>query len=99
MSKSPNSVVFQPYVCPDCGNDVGFRSRPRSVIEQYILPVLLLRPVRCAHCFRRDYRLIFTEVRERFSDVPQKDFLQKPIVEAMPPAKAGAVMPSNRNVA
>jgi len=27
--------------------------------------MFLMRPMRCADCFRRDYRLIFTLVRER----------------------------------
>jgi hypothetical protein len=29
---------------------------------------LLLKPVRCGECFRRDYRLIFTEVKDRLSE-------------------------------
>ena len=55
----------RPYRCRDCGREVGFRSRPRTLMERYILPLLLMKPVRCAECFRRDYRLIFTPVRER----------------------------------
>jgi hypothetical protein len=51
--------------CRDCGRELGFRSRPRTVLERYILPVLLMQPIRCAACFRRDYWLIFTMVRER----------------------------------
>lgn len=53
------------YRCPDCGREVGFRSRPRNLVECYILPLLLMQPVRCAACFRRDYKLIFTQVRDR----------------------------------
>jgi len=53
------------YRCRDCGKGVGFRSRPRTLMERYILPLTLIQPVRCAECFRRDYRLIFTPVRER----------------------------------
>jgi hypothetical protein len=71
MSSSPDSVSSRHYSCPDCGHEVGFRSRPRSITERYLLPLLLMRPVRCGHCFRRDYRLIFTPVRERMSDVPR----------------------------
>jgi hypothetical protein len=52
------------YHCPGCGGKVGFRSRPRNLMERYILPLFLTQPVRCAECFRRDYRLIFTPVRE-----------------------------------
>lgn len=72
MTSGLNSSFSLPYVCKDCGNDVGFRSRPRTMIERYILPLLLMQPVRCAHCFRREYRMIFTTVRERMSQVPAK---------------------------
>ena len=51
------------YRCRDCGRAVGFRSHPRNLMERYILPLFLMRPVRCAECFRRDYRLILTPVR------------------------------------
>jgi len=54
----------KPYRCRDCGGKVGFRSRPHSLIERHILPLLLTQAVRCADCFRRDYRLIFTPVRD-----------------------------------
>jgi hypothetical protein len=55
----------KPYRCGDCGKGVGFRSHPRTLMERYILPLTLMQPVRCGECFRRDYRLIFTPVRER----------------------------------
>jgi hypothetical protein len=32
-----------------------------------LLPLSLMQPVRCADCFRRDYRLIFTPVRGRLN--------------------------------
>jgi hypothetical protein len=55
----------KPYRCRECGKGVGFRSRPCTLMERYILPLILMQPVRCAECSRRDYRLIFTPVRER----------------------------------
>jgi len=76
MSKSsPDQVWFQRYLefhCDDCGSETGFRSRRRTFTERYILPLFLLRPVRCAECFRRDYRLIFMPVRERLSETVSK---------------------------
>jgi hypothetical protein len=36
-----------------------------TLTGRYILPLFLMRPVRCAACFPRDYRVIFTLVRER----------------------------------
>jgi hypothetical protein len=58
-------LFAKPYRCRDCGKGVGFRSRPRTLMERYILPLTLMHPVCCAECSRRDYRLIFTPVSER----------------------------------
>lgn len=60
------------FNCEDCGSDVGFRSRRRSFSERYFLPLFLLQPVRCAECFRRNYRLIFVPVKDRLSMVLKK---------------------------
>ena len=78
---------FQPFRCRDCGSEVGFRSRRRTLAERFVLPVFLLQPVRCGECFRRDYRLIFTPVRDRLSEV-----------SAMIPATKAPVV-HDRNVA
>jgi hypothetical protein len=85
-SDSPDQALIPPYRCHDCGSEVGFRSRRRTFIERFVLPVFLLRPVRCGECFRRDYRLIFTKVRDRLSDTTK-----------ISPGKGSAT--SNRNVA
>jgi hypothetical protein len=53
------------YRCRDCGREVGFRSRPRTFMECYLLPLFLMQPIRCAACFRRDYWSIMTRVRKR----------------------------------
>jgi len=71
MGTSSGSRFSQPYYCEDCGSGVGFRSRPRTFTERYLLPLFLLKPVRCSECFRRDYRLIFTSVRDRLSETPR----------------------------
>jgi hypothetical protein len=69
--------------------------------ERLILPMLLMQPVRCGECFRRDYRLIFTPVRERLSDasriVPAK---HAPATTASAtPVSGKSGVTSNRNVA
>jgi hypothetical protein len=87
MNDSPDKPLIPPYHCRDCGSEVGFRSRRRTLTERYLLPLFLLMPVRCGECFRRDYRLIFTQVRDRFSDAPR----------IMPGKQAAPT--SNRNVA
>ncbi len=47
------------FTCQDCGSHQGVHSRKRGVWEIYILPLFLLQPVRCSHCFRRAYCLRF----------------------------------------
>ena len=58
-------MLSKQFRCSDCGGLDGFRSRPRTFTEKYILPILLLRPVRCVDCFRRKYQTVFVNVRER----------------------------------
>jgi hypothetical protein len=87
MNDSPDKPLIPPYHCRDCGSEVGFRSRRRTLTERYLLPLFLLMPVRCGECFRRDYRLIFTQVRDRLSEAPR-------IMPEKQPAPT-----SNRNVA
>ena len=86
MNDSSDRPWAQAYCCRDCGSEVGFRSRRRTLTERYILPLFLLKPVRCGECFRRDYRLLFTPVRERLSETPK-----------IAPSKVAPT--SNRNVA
>ncbi len=53
------------YRCADCGSAEGYRSRPRTFLEKYILPLLLLQRVRCGKCFRRSTESLFAGVHER----------------------------------
>ena len=50
---------------PRCAGTEAFLSRPKNRFEKYVLPLFLLRPVRCTGCARREYRTIFTEAAER----------------------------------
>jgi hypothetical protein len=86
MNAFSDRLLTQSYRCRDCGSEMGFRSRRRTLTERFILPLFLLKPVRCGECFRRDYRLILTPVRDRLSEPPR-----------IMPAKQPAT--SNRNVA
>jgi hypothetical protein len=53
------------FYCKHCGSHEGFTSRPRNLVEEHILPLLLLRPVRCGDCDRRYYRSVSVPVSER----------------------------------
>ncbi len=50
-------MFLSEFCCPDCGHTEAFYSRRRTFTEKYILPLMLLRPFRCAECFRRSYWL------------------------------------------
>jgi len=82
VSQEPSSAgwldQFLEFHCRDCGSQVGFQSRRRTFSERCLLPIFLLRPVRCGECFRRDYRLIFTRVHQRFSDTSRIMHSAKP---------------------
>jgi hypothetical protein len=89
IGNSPDELWFQKYLeyhCDDCGGDVAFRSRRRTFLERCLLPIFLVQPVRCAECFRRDYRLMFVPVKER---------KREPIKKVPAPVTAS----KNRNVA
>ncbi len=75
MASSPGPSRLRKYLqfhCDDCGSDAAFGSRRRTLSERYLLPIFLLKPVRCAECFRRDYRLMFVPVKERRPEMVKK---------------------------
>jgi hypothetical protein len=53
------------YQCPDCSGPDAYRSRRRTFLEKYVLPVLLLKPARCADCFHRSSVPMFMKLRDR----------------------------------
>jgi hypothetical protein len=89
---SSSPLWFQPFRCRDCGSELGYRSRRRTLSERFILPLFLLQPVRCGECFRRDYRMIFTQVRDRPIEVSGT-------IPASPPLRAESPAVPKRNVA
>jgi hypothetical protein len=69
---------FREFRCQDCGSDVAYVSRPRTITERYILPVFRLKMVRCADCFRRVARPAVLPARER-EDPRQAPHSQTPV--------------------
>ena len=59
------------FHCRDCGRPEAHLSRKRGVFENTILPLFLLRAVRCADCYRRQYVTIFCELPHR-TDHPEQ---------------------------
>jgi hypothetical protein len=79
MTRQVEQSPFWPkFHCDDCDSDVGFRSRRRTFMEQFILPLFLLKPVRCGECFRRDYRFILVPVKNRLSEASGLQRIAKP---------------------
>jgi hypothetical protein len=58
-------MLSRQYQCPDCGGYEGSRSRRRNSVEKYILPLLMLQPVRCLNCYRRTHVSILFNLAER----------------------------------
>jgi hypothetical protein len=52
------------FTCQDCGFHVAIRSKKRGPWERLIVPLFLLRPARCANCFRRVYCWAWVPLRE-----------------------------------
>ena len=57
--------MLSKFRCPLCGSEMAYRSRPRNFTERFLLPLALLRPVRCGECYRRTYATLFTEAKKR----------------------------------
>ena len=53
------------FNCRNCRRNRAHRSRERGVFERVLLPLFLLRPVRCEHCYRRQYVTVLCEVGAR----------------------------------
>jgi hypothetical protein len=67
-------MAFGRFHCKDCGSEVAFVSRRRNFWEKFFLRLLLLRPLRCAQCFRRGYRFFLTPAlpREGSQDIERR---------------------------
>jgi len=62
---------FLEYQCSDCSGIDGYRSRPRNFLEKWGLRMLLLRAVRCDHCYHRNYVFVTVRVPKRMPRQPQ----------------------------
>ena len=59
------SRFFEEFHCQECGGEEAYRSRARGFAERYLLPLLLMRPVRCERCYHRAYVMRTISVPER----------------------------------
>lgn len=60
------------FQCASCSSLEGYLSRPRNVIEQYVLPLLFLQPARCGDCLRRSYVWVFVPLKDRPRSRPNR---------------------------
>lgn len=56
---------FSRFVCHGCGGAHGYASRPRTFREKFILPLFLMRPVRCGDCYQRSWRPLSVALMSR----------------------------------
>lgn len=66
---------FRDFRCAKCGSDAGYESRPRNFFEQCVVPLLLLKMVRCGDCYHRSFRPMNVAVRSR-RESPRVDHAQ-----------------------
>jgi hypothetical protein len=66
---------FKDFRCGNCGSDAGYESRPRNFLEQCVVPLLLLKMVRCGDCYHRSFRPLNVTVRSR-RESPHVDHAQ-----------------------
>ena len=57
--------LLRHFECPRCGWDQAYRSRRRGFLEKRILPAIMVQPVRCDRCYRRQYVLTTVSVLDR----------------------------------
>ena len=60
---------FRDFRCGNCGSDMGDASRPRNFFERFVVPIFLLKMVRCGDCYHRSYRLMHLKVRARREEI------------------------------
>lgn len=65
-------MLSKHYQCPDCGGFEGYRSRRRNLLEKYVLPIMMLQPVRCVSCYRRTHVSIFKRFPERENKISSR---------------------------
>lgn len=63
------ALFFTTFRCHHCGSFEGYASRPRNFVEGYLLRVFLLRPARCADCYRRSWRPARVPLMSRRDDI------------------------------
>ena len=60
---------FTDFRCGSCGSDAGYASRPRNFFERYLIPLFLMKTVRCGDCYRRSLRPVNIQVQPRRENI------------------------------
>jgi hypothetical protein len=53
-------VGVTPFTCPMCHGQEGFCGSREGLLEQFLLPALMIQPIRCTQCDRKSYRFPFS---------------------------------------
>lgn len=71
LTRPPWSAFLEEFYCRRCGGDEAFRSRRRGFFEKYLLPLVMMQPVRCERCDHRRYIWSTIRVLERVQPGPK----------------------------
>jgi hypothetical protein len=78
-AKPLRSLISGEFQCSGCGGNRAYRSHARGFFERFGLPLLLLRPARCAGCDLRGYVSRTTPLLERATIVSRLNQTQQPL--------------------
>lgn len=78
-AKPLRSLISGEFQCSGCGGNRAYRSHARGFFERFGLPLLLLRPARCAGCDLRGYVSRTTPVLERATIASRLNQTQQPL--------------------
>jgi hypothetical protein len=53
-------VGVAPFTCPKCGSHEGFCGARQGFLERFVLPIMMIQPVRCTACDERSHRFPFS---------------------------------------
>jgi hypothetical protein len=70
-------VGVSPFTCPKCHGKEGFCGSREGLLEQFLLPVLMVQPIRCTACDYRSYRFPFS-LRDALNDALLTDATRQP---------------------
>jgi hypothetical protein len=70
-------VGVAPFVCPKCHGQESFCGSREGLLEQFLLPALMVQPIRCTACDHRSYRFPLS-LKDAVNDALLTDATRQP---------------------